>query len=150
MNIFSAFATDVAIDLGTANTCIFARGRGIVLNEPSIVAFNNTNGQIEAVGIEVQLNAELTIPQLITKVIVERNFDAACLGTTDAEVNLWNGLRSFDSRNPASPSGFADPAMDRALTPDERERFSEHLRPLVEQGAGTWRMATAYVAAIKP
>ena len=52
MNMFSAFATDVAIDLGTANTCIFARGRGIVLNEPSIVAFNNTNGQIEAVGQE--------------------------------------------------------------------------------------------------
>jgi rod shape-determining protein MreB and related proteins len=52
MNWFSAFATDVAIDLGTANTCIFARGRGIVLNEPSIVAFNNTNGQIEAVGTE--------------------------------------------------------------------------------------------------
>jgi rod shape-determining protein MreB len=52
MNFFSAFGTDVAIDLGTANTCIFARGRGIVLNEPSIVAFNNTNGQIEAVGTE--------------------------------------------------------------------------------------------------
>jgi rod shape-determining protein MreB len=52
MNLFSAFATDVAIDLGTANTCIFARGRGIVLNEPSIVAFNNSNGQIEAVGLE--------------------------------------------------------------------------------------------------
>ena len=52
MNLFSPFATDVAIDLGTANTCIFARGRGIVLNEPSIVAFNNSNGQIEAVGAE--------------------------------------------------------------------------------------------------
>ena len=52
MNLFSAFATDVAIDLGTANTCIFARGRGIVLNEPSIVAFNTSNGQIEAVGAE--------------------------------------------------------------------------------------------------
>jgi rod shape-determining protein MreB and related proteins len=50
MSLFSAFSTDVAIDLGTANTCIFARGRGIVLNEPSIVAFNNVNGQIEAVG----------------------------------------------------------------------------------------------------
>src|SRR4026208_1747569 len=52
MNLFSAFATDVAIDLGTANTCIFTRGRGIVLNEPSIVAFNHTNGQLEAVGTE--------------------------------------------------------------------------------------------------
>ena len=35
MSLFSAFATDVAIDLGTANTCIFARGRGIVL-EPTV------------------------------------------------------------------------------------------------------------------
>jgi rod shape-determining protein MreB len=52
MGFFSAFATDVAIDLGTANTCIFARGRGIVLNEPSIVAFNTAKGNIEAVGLE--------------------------------------------------------------------------------------------------
>jgi rod shape-determining protein MreB len=52
MSLFSAFATDVAIDLGTANTCVFARGRGIVLNEPSIVAFNTARGAIEAVGTE--------------------------------------------------------------------------------------------------
>jgi len=52
MNLFSAFATDVAIDLGTANTCVFARGRGVVLNEPSIVALNIANGSIEAVGSE--------------------------------------------------------------------------------------------------
>jgi len=48
----SNFATDVAIDLGTANTCVFARGRGIVLNEPSIVAFNTAKGEVEAVGQE--------------------------------------------------------------------------------------------------
>jgi arsenite methyltransferase len=41
-------------------------------------------------------------------------------------------------------------AMDRALTPEERERFSEHLRPLVEQGEGVWRMAHAYLTAVKP
>ena len=52
MSLFSAFATDVAIDLGTANTCVFARGRGIVLNEPSIVAYNIAKGSIEAVGTE--------------------------------------------------------------------------------------------------
>jgi rod shape-determining protein MreB and related proteins len=52
MGFFSALGTDVAIDLGTANTCVFARGRGIVLNEPSIVAFNTASGQIEAVGID--------------------------------------------------------------------------------------------------
>jgi rod shape-determining protein MreB and related proteins len=48
------FSNDLAIDLGTANTCVFARGQGIVLNEPSIVAFNTVNAQIEAVGAEAK------------------------------------------------------------------------------------------------
>ena len=52
MSFMSSFATDVAIDLGTANTCVFARGRGIVINEPSIVAFNTATGEVEAVGQE--------------------------------------------------------------------------------------------------
>jgi rod shape-determining protein MreB len=52
MNLPSMFCTDLAIDLGTANTCVFAQGRGVVLNEPSIVAFNTANGQVEAVGQE--------------------------------------------------------------------------------------------------
>jgi len=48
------FDNDLAIDLGTANTCVFARGRGIVLNEPSIVALNRVNGRIEAVGADAK------------------------------------------------------------------------------------------------
>ena len=48
------FSNDLAIDLGTANTCVFARGQGIVLNEPSIVAVNNVNNQVEAVGAEAK------------------------------------------------------------------------------------------------
>ena len=39
------FSTDLAIDLGTANTCVFAPGRGIVLNEPSVVAYNTVHGR---------------------------------------------------------------------------------------------------------
>ena len=50
LGALSLFSHDLAIDLGTANTCVFARGAGIVLNEPSIVAVNNVNDQIEAVG----------------------------------------------------------------------------------------------------
>ena len=50
LGALSLFSHDLAIDLGTANTCVFARGAGIVLNEPSIVAVNNVNAQIEAVG----------------------------------------------------------------------------------------------------
>ena len=54
LGALSFFSNDLAIDLGTANTCVFARGAGIVLNEPSIVAVNNTNDQIEAVGAEAK------------------------------------------------------------------------------------------------
>jgi rod shape-determining protein MreB len=49
-SIFSLFSSDLAIDLGTANTLVYARGRGIVVNEPSIVAINKSNGDVEAVG----------------------------------------------------------------------------------------------------
>jgi rod shape-determining protein MreB and related proteins len=41
---------DMAVDLGTANTLVYVRGRGIVLNEPSVVALNTSTGQIVAVG----------------------------------------------------------------------------------------------------
>ncbi len=54
LSALSLFGDDLAIDLGTANTCVFARGQGIVLNEPSIVAINNTNDQIEACGAEAR------------------------------------------------------------------------------------------------
>src|SRR5512146_3121087 len=46
------FATDLAIDLGTANTCVFAAGKGVVVNEPSIVALNVRTSAAEAVGAE--------------------------------------------------------------------------------------------------
>ena len=54
LGAMSLFSHDLAIDLGTANTCVFARGAGIVLNEPSIVAVNNVTDQIEAVGSEAK------------------------------------------------------------------------------------------------
>jgi rod shape-determining protein MreB len=49
-SMFSLFSSDLAIDLGTANTLVYANGKGIVVNEPSIVAINNTNGEVEAIG----------------------------------------------------------------------------------------------------
>jgi rod shape-determining protein MreB and related proteins len=45
---------DMAVDLGTANTLVYVRGRGIVLNEPSVVAINTANGAILAVGTEAK------------------------------------------------------------------------------------------------
>ncbi len=53
-SLFSLFSSDLAIDLGTANTLVYARGKGIIVNEPSIVAINKVNGEVEAVGREAK------------------------------------------------------------------------------------------------
>ncbi|MEQ8716634.1 MAG: rod shape-determining protein [Acidimicrobiales bacterium] len=45
-------ARDLAIDLGTANTLVYAKGRGIVLNEPSVIALNSKSGDVLAMGHE--------------------------------------------------------------------------------------------------
>lgn len=50
MGILDFFSTDVAIDLGTANTLIYIKGKGIVLNEPSIVAFDRNSKKIIELG----------------------------------------------------------------------------------------------------
>ena len=58
MGIFSSlFSSDMAIDLGTANTLVYVKGKGIVLNEPSVVAYHTKNGRKEvlAVGEDAKL-----------------------------------------------------------------------------------------------
>jgi len=50
----SFIGRDMAVDLGTANTLVYVRGSGIVLNEPSVVAINKDNGSILAVGLEAK------------------------------------------------------------------------------------------------
>ena len=57
-NFFSFFSQDIAIDLGTANTLIYVKGKGIVLNEPSVVALSNekkdSKPKVLAVGHEAK------------------------------------------------------------------------------------------------
>ena len=55
--LFGVFSNDMAIDLGTANTLVYVRGKGIVLNEPSVVAYQTINGkkQVKAVGEDAKL-----------------------------------------------------------------------------------------------
>jgi rod shape-determining protein MreB len=53
-SLFGFFSSDLAIDLGTANTLVYAKGRGIVVNEPSIVALDRNNKKILAVGHEAK------------------------------------------------------------------------------------------------
>ena len=63
--------SDVAIDLGTANTCIYTRGT-VALSEPSVIAFNTTSGAIEAVGAQARDMAGRT-PAKINPVWPVRN-----------------------------------------------------------------------------
>ncbi|MDQ1600494.1 MAG: rod shape-determining protein MreB, partial [Actinomycetota bacterium] len=53
-NNMSFIGRDMAVDLGTANTLVYVRGKGIVLNEPSVVAINTNTGGILAVGAEAK------------------------------------------------------------------------------------------------
>jgi hypothetical protein len=66
---------------------------------------------------------------------------------TPLEARGWEGFVN-SAGNPLIPT--VAEAMQQALTPDEQERFTAHLRPLVEAGHGVWRMATAYLYAVKP
>ncbi len=58
MGIFDNFtgfgSRDMAVDLGTANTLVYVRGRGIVLSEPSVVAIDTGTGEVHAVGVEAK------------------------------------------------------------------------------------------------
>ena len=82
---------------------------------------------------------------------------AEAAGFFPVELELHAFVKSIDPRpweaflnssgNPKIPT-IAE-AMDKALTPEERERFSAHLRRLVEDGKGVWRMAHAYLRAEK-
>ena len=52
--IFGLISKDIGIDLGTANTLVYVRGLGIIINEPSVVAVNQKTGQVVAVGAEAK------------------------------------------------------------------------------------------------
>lgn len=52
--IYEKFSNDIGIDLGTANTLVYLKGHGIVINEPSVVVVNEKTGQIVAVGAEAK------------------------------------------------------------------------------------------------
>jgi rod shape-determining protein MreB len=53
-NMYNYFSSDLAIDLGTANTLVYIKGKGIVLREPSMVVVDDRNGRIQAVGMEAK------------------------------------------------------------------------------------------------
>lgn len=63
-SLFGRFSKDLGIDLGTANTLVFVKGKGVVTQEPSVVAVNIRNGQILAVGHEAREMIGKTPPHI--------------------------------------------------------------------------------------
>jgi rod shape-determining protein MreB len=64
-NIYKRFSKDIGIDLGTANTLVYVKGKGIVINEPSVVAVNQRTKQILAIGTEARLMVGRTPPHIV-------------------------------------------------------------------------------------
>lgn len=63
--IYQKFSKDIGIDLGTANTLVYVKGKGIVINEPSVVAVNQRTKQILAIGSEARLMVGRTPPHIV-------------------------------------------------------------------------------------
>ncbi len=64
-SLFQKFSKDIGIDLGTANTLVYVKGKGIVINEPSVVALNTKTKQILAIGNEAKRMVGRTPPHIV-------------------------------------------------------------------------------------
>lgn len=62
---YQRFSKDIGIDLGTANTLVYVKGKGIVINEPSVVAINQRTKQILAIGSEARRMVGRTPPHIV-------------------------------------------------------------------------------------
>ncbi len=104
--ISGLFSNDISIDLGTANTLIYMRGKGIVLNEPSVVAIRHdrgtgTNKSIEAVGVEAKKMLGRT-PDNITAIRPMK--DGVIADFTYTEKMLQHFMRKVDTGRIFRPS----------------------------------------------
>ncbi|MBI2065636.1 MAG: rod shape-determining protein [Candidatus Zambryskibacteria bacterium] len=96
------FSHDIGIDLGTANTLVYLRGKGIVINEPSVVAVNQKTGQVVAIGTEARAmlgrtpNHILAIKPLVDGVISD-------FETTEEMISYLLGRATLGSNKIFSP-----------------------------------------------
>ena len=103
--LFRRSSTDLAIDLGTANTVVYRRGSGIVINEPSVVALETTNGvqRVRAVGADAKLMMGKT-PANLKTIRPLRSGVIADLYVAEQMINHFihkaNGGRSRFTRGP--------------------------------------------------
>jgi rod shape-determining protein MreB len=103
-NAFSGlFGRDMAVDLGTANTLVYVRGRGIVLNEPSVVAVNTRDNRPLAVGLEAKRMIGRT-PSYIRAIRPLRD-------GVIADFDICEKMLAYFIRRVHGPRRFAKPRM---------------------------------------
>lgn len=130
------FSSDLAIDLGTANTLIYINGRGIVVNEPSVIALHQATGKIDAVGSEAKEMLGRT-PVGVTAIRPLR--DGVVADFKMAELMLSHFIHKAHNRNAfvhpriviGVPSGITQVERHAFLDAAQRAKVSEVF--LVEQ-----------------
>jgi rod shape-determining protein MreB len=135
-HLFSVFSSDLAIDLGTANTLVYAKGRGIVVNEPSIVAINKVTNDVEAVGKEAKEMLGRTPGNIVA---IRPMRDGVIADFTVTEKMLSNFIQKAHSRkilvNPriviGVPSGITQ--VEKRAVEDSAKRAKASEAYLVEQ-----------------
>lgn len=70
---------------------------------------------LEAVGLKVDLDASLSIAQVVSKYSVDKNYDMAVFGIVVDDPTMWNGLRQWASPNANNLTGYANPELDAGL-----------------------------------
>ena len=132
------FGQDLGIDLGTANTLIYLNGKAIIVREPSVVAKNNTTGEIEAVGSEAR-NMIGRTPGNISVIRPMHSGVIADYDTTAAMMKYYlklaNKKRSIFSRKPnvmvCVPSGITM-VEERAVIDATKEAGAKDAFPISE------------------
>ena len=119
-SLFSFAGQDMAIDLGTANTLVFVRGQGIVLNEPSVVAVNSQNGRALAVGMEAKRMIGRT-PASITAIRPLRDGVIADFDITEKMLRYF--IQKVHRRRWARPRIVV--CVPSGITPVERRAVEE-------------------------
>ncbi len=126
------FSKEVGIDLGTANTLVYLKGKGVILREPSVVAVNNHTGEVLAVGVEAKQMIGRT-PGNITAIRPLKDGVIADFETTQGMLKYF--IRKAVGNNPlvkpriiiCVPSGVTEvekrAVVDSAMSAGAREAF---------------------------
>jgi rod shape-determining protein MreB len=134
-NLRGLFSNDISIDLGTANTLIYVRGRGIVLNEPSVVAIREEAGRnkvIEAVGVDAKRMLGRTPGNIVA---IRPMKDGVIADFTVTEYMLKHFIRKVHSDRYFQPSPRVLICVPYGSTPVERRAIKDSA-----QGAGARRV----------